>query len=132
MAQPIIKKQDLLQSRPEPIYINTNPMMRLNVYENDGFDQPVKNPTFVLANSTVVLKDLDADDSVEIGTVTTAETPVSNGVQISFPLNTKVGGVLNALSRYVAEVYFDFNGETVMEPFFFNVVKTSNVYGGSS
>ena len=88
MAQPIIKKQDLLQSRPEPIYINTNPMMRLNVYENDGFDQPVKNPTFVLANSTVVLKDLDADDSVEIGTVTTAETPVSNGVQISFPLKS--------------------------------------------
>lgn len=130
MADPKIKKQDLLQSSPEPVHLGSIPTFRLNIYQDDGTNQVDQTNTPTVNNSSCSIANVtDLDTAVATPTVT--EAAITNGTQLSFPIDT-TASPFNAIGRFIAKLQYDFNGETQIDYIFFNVVDQSNVFGSNS
>jgi hypothetical protein len=132
MGDPVLKEQDLLQTRPRDIILGRKMTVNLNVYVNDGYGKPLKggNPGINVNTANVYIYDLSAIDTI-ISTLTATVTSITNGQQISFQLDT-TASPLNDYGRYVALVKFSPGSDIDIDPYYFNVCKKSNVFGGSS
>jgi len=120
MPDPIIKKQDLLQARPDNINLGAAPNYRLNLYRDDGFGQPDQANTPTVNSASCSIRNItDLDTAISTPTVTISN--ITNGKQLYFPINTTTSP-LNAVGRFVAILTYVFNSETQVEYIFFNVV----------
>lgn len=131
MPDPILKTQDVLQSKPEPIKLGASPVFRINAYKNDGFGQPDQAASVNITNASCSIRNLDSDPDTEIQAPAVSLTAIDYGYTISFPVNTKTSP-LNEVSRYIAILTYDFNTETQVDYIYFNVVGPRNIFGSSS
>jgi hypothetical protein len=129
MADPTLKIRNAIQSNPIDVTLGSTPDFNLNVYANNGKGQPVQSVPDV-DNATCSIRDV-TDISTEIDDPTVTLTDLSNGVKISFPIDT-TASPLNAVGRYVAVLTYDFNTKTEVDYIYFNVVDVTNIFGSAS
>lgn len=132
MGSPVLKEQDLMQTRPRDILLGRKVTVRLNVFVNDGYGKPLKggDPAIDVNTASVLVYNLSAPDTL-IDTLTATVSTITNGQQITFQIDT-TGAPLNEYGRYLAIISFEPGSDIDLDPYYFNICKKSNIFGTTS